>query len=64
MAHINPNFRKIQAGYLFPEIGRRRRKFQKAHPDADIIPLGIGDTTEPLPPIVVREMGGESKRVI
>lgn len=45
----NSNFSKLQAGYLFPEIGRRRRAYLESHPDADIISLGIGDTTQPIP---------------
>jgi len=47
----NPNFAKLQGGYLFPEIGRRRNAFVAANPDkADkIISLGIGDTTKPIP---------------
>ena len=39
-----------QAGYLFPEIGRRRNAYLEANPDAQpIISLGIGDTTMPVP---------------
>ena len=45
----NENFGKLTAGYLFPEIGRRRREHLEKNPDAKIISLGIGDTTEPLP---------------
>ncbi|TKJ37033.1 MAG: LL-diaminopimelate aminotransferase [Planctomycetes bacterium B3_Pla] len=56
MALINENFLKLQAGYLFPEIGRRRRAFQKANPDAQIISMGIGDVTQPLAPAVVEAM--------
>ena len=42
----NPNFAKLGAGYLFPEIGRRSREYKAANPDAaPIISLGIGDTT-------------------
>ncbi|KIZ04565.1 hypothetical protein MNEG_3401 [Monoraphidium neglectum] len=52
----NANFGKLQAGYLFPEIARRRRAHQEAHPDAQIISLGIGDTTEPLPPYIANAM--------
>jgi len=54
MAQINDNYFKLQAGYLFPEIGRRVREFQKEHPGADIIKMGIGDVTQPLAPSVVR----------
>lgn len=56
MARINENFLKLQAGYLFPEIGRRKRAFQEANPDAEIISMGIGDVTQPLAPAVVEAM--------
>jgi LL-diaminopimelate aminotransferase len=56
MARINDNYQKLQAGYLFPEIGRRVRTFQEAHPDAHVIKLGIGDITLPLVPAVVEAM--------
>jgi LL-diaminopimelate aminotransferase len=49
MATINDNYLKLKAGYLFPEIGRRVNAFAEANPDAQIIRLGIGDVTEPLP---------------
>jgi LL-diaminopimelate aminotransferase len=56
MALVNENFLKLQAGYLFPEIGKRRRAFQQAHPEAKIISMGIGDVTEPLVPAVIEAM--------
>lgn len=56
MATVNENFLKLQAGYLFPEIGKRRRAFQQAHPEADIISMGIGDVTQPLAPAVIEAM--------
>src|SRR5512140_2791325 len=56
MIKINENFLKLQAGYLFPEIGRRVRAFQQANPSAKIIRLGIGDVTEPLPPAIIEAM--------
>jgi len=56
MTLINENYLKLQAGYLFPEIGRRRRAFQEAHPDAKIISMGIGDVTQPLAPAVTAAM--------
>lgn len=49
MATINDNYLKLKAGYLFPEIARRVNVFAEANPDAQIIKLGIGDVTEPLP---------------
>jgi LL-diaminopimelate aminotransferase len=53
MARINDHYRKLQTGYLFPEIGRRVRAFAAQHPEAAIIRLGIGDVTLPLAPAVV-----------
>lgn len=47
---------KLQAGYLFPEIGRRKKAFAAAHPEAKIISMGIGDVTQPLAPAVTRAM--------
>lgn len=49
MVTINDNYLKLKAGYLFPEIARRVNTFAEANPDAQIIKLGIGDVTEPLP---------------
>lgn len=56
MVRINENFLKLKAGYLFPEIARRVSAFAEANPGADIIKLGIGDVTEPLPPAIVSAM--------
>ncbi len=53
MAKINNNYRKLSAGYLFPEISRRVAKFQQENPQAIIYRLGIGNTTEPLTPVVI-----------
>ncbi|MDR2965641.1 MAG: LL-diaminopimelate aminotransferase [Treponema sp.] len=50
MINRNPNIANIKAGYLFPEIAKRRREFAAANPDAKIISLGIGNTTEPILP--------------
>jgi hypothetical protein len=51
----NVNFKKLQAGYLFPEIAKRRQIYINANPDAisKIISLGIGDTTLPIPPHIL-----------
>ncbi len=53
MARINQHYRKLSAGYLFPEIARRTRIFQQEHPEAEILRLGIGNTTEPLTPTII-----------
>ncbi|MHC4571766.1 MAG: LL-diaminopimelate aminotransferase, partial [Planctomycetota bacterium] len=48
MTTINENFLKLQAGYLFPEVGRRVREYRAKNPTAKVISLGIGDVTQPL----------------
>lgn len=52
----NINFSRLPAGYLFPEVARRKREYEAAHPAARIISLGIGNTTEPLTPHISRAM--------
>lgn len=56
MAEINGNFLKLQAGYLFPEIARRITAFKAENPAADIISMGIGDVTQPLPSAIIDAM--------
>jgi LL-diaminopimelate aminotransferase len=56
MTLINENFLKLQAGYLFPEVGRRVRAYKKQNPKAKIISMGIGDVTQPLVPAVIKAM--------
>ena len=53
MATINTHYRKLSAGYLFPEISRRAKAYQESHPGVTLHRLGIGNTTEPLPPAVL-----------
>jgi LL-diaminopimelate aminotransferase len=48
MFKINDNFCKLAESYLFSEVARRINAFKEAHPDADIIRMGIGDVTRPL----------------
>jgi len=56
MVKRNPNLTKLQAGYLFPEIARRRRKVAADNPDKKIISLGIGNTTEALLPYITKSL--------
>lgn len=56
MAHINDNFLKLPGSYLFSEIARRTAAYTKAHPEAALIRLGIGDVTRPLPAAVTTAM--------
>lgn len=59
MVKRNKNIAKLQAGYLFPEINKRKNEFLEKNPDAKIISLGIGDTTEPLTPYILKELSNE-----
>lgn len=56
MIKRNTGFSNLTAGYLFPEVARRRREYQAAHPDAKIISLGVGNTTEPLPQYIAKAL--------
>ncbi|MCX6752545.1 MAG: LL-diaminopimelate aminotransferase [Candidatus Nomurabacteria bacterium] len=56
MATINKNFDKLQRGYLFSEIAKRTRDFIEKKPGVGVMRLGVGDTTEPLSPFVVKGM--------
>jgi len=49
MIRINENYLKLQASYLFAEIGRRVIQHQQENPEKEIIKMGIGDVTRALP---------------
>ena len=53
MATINENYLKLPGSYLFAEIARRVAKFKEENPSANVIRLGIGDVTRPLPQSVI-----------
>ena len=63
MIERNPAFDNLAPGYLFPEIGKRRREYVASHPDAAIISLGIGNTTEPLTPHITAAMYRAAKSI-
>ena len=56
MALVNENYLKLKGNYLFTEIGRRIARYKNENPNADIIRLGIGDVTRPLPEAVIKSM--------
>jgi len=53
---INSHFGDIKETYLFSEIAKRVNDYKAANPSADIIRLGIGDVTQPLPPVVIQSL--------
>ena len=63
MVQRNKNIAKLQAGYLFPEIGRRRRALLEQNPRAKLISLGIGNTTEPLTPHITAGLKNAAQKL-
>lgn len=53
---INDNFSTMAKSYLFSEIGKRVRAYKAANEGAEVISLGIGDVTRPLPKICTEAM--------
>lgn len=56
MVKVNENFVKLPASYLFVDIAKKVAQFSQENPGAEIIRLGIGDVTRPLPAAVVKAM--------
>lgn len=61
--NINENFGRIKQNYLFSDIAARVKAYKEKNPDADIIRLGIGDVTLPLPKPVVAAMEAASSEM-
>jgi len=59
----NEGFMKLKGNYLFLEIAKRKATFLKEYPESRLISLGIGDTTEPLPPTVVKAIKEAGERL-
>jgi len=57
VVQVNENYLKLKAGYLFPEIAKRVKKYSQSNQASNIIKLGIGDVTEPLPKACIDAMG-------
>jgi len=57
VVQVNENYLKLKAGYLFPEIAKRVKIYSQSNQSAEIIKLGIGDVTEPLPRACIEAMG-------
>ncbi len=53
---VNSHFGNVKETYLFSEIAKRVSDFKAQNPAADIIRLGIGDVTQPLPEVCIRAM--------
>ncbi len=53
---INGHYLELKESYLFSDIAKRVAAFAAAHPDREILRMGIGDVTLPLAPAVVAAM--------
>ena len=65
--YLNKHFSEVAESYLFSDIAHKVAAYQAAHPEADVIRLGIGDVTLPLAkPVIaalhkaVDEMGDQA----
>jgi len=56
LAKINQHYRQLKDSYLFSDIARRVAAFSQAHPEKEIIRMGIGDVTLPLMPSVISSL--------
>ena len=53
---INEHYHDLAESYLFSTIADKVEAYTKAHPDQEIIRMGIGDVTQPLCPAVIQAM--------
>ena len=53
---MNKHYNELKASYLFVDIAHKVAAYQEAHPEKEIIRLGIGDVTQPLAKCVVKAM--------
>lgn len=56
MALVNEHILKLPNNYLFSDIAKKVNAFKVSHPKTDLIRLGIGDVTRPLPQASIEAM--------
>lgn len=49
----NPNLARLSGTYLFREMQRYKREYLSRNPRANVISLGVGDTSQPIPASVL-----------
>jgi LL-diaminopimelate aminotransferase len=59
----NQCFANLSAGYLFPEVAKRRRAFQDRNPGVRVISLSVGNTTEPLTPTIAEGLRSGAEKL-
>ena len=53
---INTAYGALPPAFFFTEIGARVSAYQAAHPDQQLLRLGVGDVTGPLSPVVIEAL--------
>ena len=53
---LNTNLKELEGNYLFTEIVNRTKAYQQAHPEAEVLRLGVGDVTLPIPQVITDAM--------
>lgn len=56
MVKINECYKGLNESYLFSDIAAKVAKYKSAHPEAEVISLGVGDVTQPLSKAVIEGM--------
>jgi len=56
MALVNEHMLKLPQNYLFSDIAKKVNSYKLVHPNQRLISLGIGDVTQPLPPVCIEAM--------
>ena len=60
---MNKHYNELKASYLFVDIAHKVAAYQEAHPEKEIIRLGIGDVTQPLAKCVVQAMRDAAEEI-
>lgn len=56
MASMNHHYTELQDSYLFRTIDAKVADYLQANPGAELLKLGIGDVTLPLPAVSIEAM--------
>lgn len=56
MYKINESYQKLPGSYLFSDIAKKVSAYASAHPEQEMIRLGIGDVTQPIAPAIIEAM--------
>jgi LL-diaminopimelate aminotransferase len=63
MVDTNHHYKKLKSDYLFYDIEKKALKHKNSNPNVEIIDLGIGDATIPIPEIIISHMCEATKRL-